>query len=162
MFSTSQQLLDGFANNLSEMTWQLLAGWPWIPQRMQSNYFSTFSYLAFNVPHKMNCNNFGDPLTFHLAHLMTSVTCMRIKSELGQWICGVNMVFFLSRCFTGTALTHSSQPWRTEWTAGQLCCWRLMISSCRLLTGLPQQRPWVSHSFSAWITKLSVRSVLPK
>lgn len=52
-------------------------------------------------------------------------------------ICGRNhgKCLTVAGCCAGAVLTHTSQRWRTEQTAGQRCCWRWTTSSVRLLTG---------------------------
>lgn len=77
-----------------------------------------------HVSHRMNCDYFGCMLTFHPANLVTSVSHL--------W----SVMWTRPVCFfAGATLTHTSLRWRTERTAGRLCCWRLMTSFGRLLTG---------------------------
>lgn len=92
---------------------------------------------------------FGDPL----ALLIPSATCIRGKVRIRT----MNLWCELG-CFTGAVLIHTSQPWRTEWTAGQLCCWRLMTSFSRLLTGQhchSIQNNWISTPSQVTCTTVS-------
>lgn len=48
----------------------------------------------------------------------------------------LTMVLHVWCCLSGVALTLTSRSWRTEQTAGPLCCWRSTTSSSKLLSGL--------------------------